>query len=53
MTGITKELVDECENDNCQSEIVEGQEVWRKGFGLYCSGRCLAESMGAVTITIN
>ncbi|CAM5794771.1 hypothetical protein [Brevibacillus borstelensis] len=46
------EPIDECANDSCQKDIFEGDKVWNYDGDLYCSGKCLAQALGAVEMTI-
>lgn len=50
--AVPNEPVDECANDSCQADIHAGDKVWRYDSDLYCSGRCLAQALGAVEMTI-
>jgi len=42
-----------CENIQCEKAIHKGEQVWRKGSEMYCSGKCLFQSFGHVKQTIN
>lgn len=44
------EPIDECANDECQSPIYQGDKVWKFGSDSYCTGKCLAKSIGAAVI---
>lgn len=41
-----------CENIQCEKAIHTGEKVWRKGSEMYCSGKCLFQSLGHVKQTI-
>lgn len=45
-----KEIIDYCANENCGKEIYIGDPVSRLGDELVCSGKCIVEKVGAVTI---
>ncbi|MCM3494528.1 hypothetical protein M4D52_13890 [Paenibacillus lactis] len=47
---IADEVIDFCANENCGKEIHFGQPVTKIGRELVCSGRCLVEKIGAVTV---
>jgi hypothetical protein len=42
-----------CENQRCEKAIHKGDQIWRKGFEMYCSGKCLFQSFGHQEQTIN
>ncbi|KZS48096.1 hypothetical protein AWU65_20280 [Paenibacillus glucanolyticus] len=44
------EVLDYCANETCGKEIYFGQLVTKIGHELVCSGKCLVEKIGAVTI---
>lgn len=45
-----KEIIDYCANEKCGKEIYIGDPVSKIGHELVCSGKCLVEKVGAVTI---
>ncbi|AWP28753.1 hypothetical protein [Paenibacillus sp. Cedars] len=47
---VENEVVDYCANEKCGKEINRGQPVTKIGHELVCSGKCLVEKLGAVTI---
>lgn len=47
---IADEVIDYCANELCGKEIYFGQPVTRIGHELVCSGKCLVEKVGAITI---
>ncbi|PJN53631.1 hypothetical protein PAEVO_03510 [Paenibacillus sp. GM2FR] len=48
--AVEDEVIDYCANEICGKEIFFGQPVTKIGHGLVCSGKCLVEKIGAVTI---
>ncbi|MGG3278895.1 hypothetical protein [Paenibacillus solani] len=44
------EVIDYCANETCGKEIYFGQKVTKIGHELVCSGKCLVEKIGAITI---
>lgn len=48
--AVENEVVDYCANEKCGKEILLGQPVTKIGHELVCSGRCLIEKLGAVTV---
>ncbi|QCT03322.1 hypothetical protein E6C60_2610 [Paenibacillus algicola] len=44
------EVIDYCANEKCGKEIHIGQPVTKFGHELLCSGKCLIERIGGVTI---
>ncbi|WP_236575981.1 hypothetical protein [Paenibacillus sp. USDA918EY] len=50
LKGLVPEIIDYCANEACGAEIFEGQPVTKIGHELVCSGKCLMQKIGAVTI---
>ncbi|MGG4032985.1 hypothetical protein ABEV74_04645 [Paenibacillus cisolokensis] len=44
--------IGECEYDECLPPIYAGQKIWKRGNEWYCSCKCMARAMGAVTMTV-
>lgn len=44
------DVIDYCANENCGAEIFVGQPVTKIGHELVCSGKCLMQKLGAVTV---
>ncbi|WP_411553303.1 hypothetical protein [Paenibacillus lautus] len=47
---LQKEVIDYCANEKCGKEIYIGDPVSKIGHELVCSGKCLVEKVGAVTV---
>ncbi|OME86503.1 MULTISPECIES: hypothetical protein [Paenibacillus] len=47
---ISDEVIDYCANELCGKEIYFGQPVSKIGHELVCSGKCLIEKIGGVTV---
>ncbi|GIO34379.1 hypothetical protein J2TS6_55200 [Paenibacillus albilobatus] len=47
---VVPDVIDYCANEACGAEILEGQPVTKIGHELVCSGKCLMQKIGAVTI---
>ncbi|MEK4980845.1 hypothetical protein [Bacillus sp. FSL K6-6540] len=48
--AVEDEIIDYCANEKCGQEIHFGQPVTKIGHELVCSGKCLVEKIGAVTV---
>jgi hypothetical protein len=47
---VVPDVIDYCANEKCGAEIVVGQPATKIGHELVCSGKCLMQKLGAVTI---
>lgn len=47
---VAPDVIDYCANEECGAEIVVGQPATKIGHELVCSGKCLMQKLGAVTI---
>lgn len=48
--AVEDEIIDYCANELCGKEIHFGQPVTKIGHELVCSGKCLIQKIGGVTI---
>ncbi|MED5019304.1 hypothetical protein P9847_18540 [Paenibacillus chibensis] len=50
LDAVVPDVIDYCANEECGAEIFAGQPVTKIGHELVCSGKCLMQKLGAVTI---